>query len=1427
MPAAVGLHDTTGLRLQVQVLARSGDASRSEVSFLCIRLSAIPASNPTSRSCDQPTIHAPPPGELAGGLVEEAEANDEEDSEESSDSHSSIASSILRFHVLCVGHQARKVEVAISLPSSTQTAIHAIERELDDEFYRVFSLIVAVRPQATPDWGLVLALPAWASQEPVCAIDLLEVDGRLFSAVLPWRLTMRDIVNAADLDPEGTYNIFPFGRQAALGPDEEVELELHGLVVVRPQGVDSPVLRHLHEMLSNGFLWDLSAEAPSVEPCHQAGHVCVVLPDRQAPFTLMPGRRQHYQSDLSHIFGVPLHWLTVQVAKPPVQDPDLHGRVCKGVALICDCIPNVPVPPRRPGPTVFGIVLDCRPLLLGWRQWIVYDGQCLHSAIAEHFELFCPEDFQLQIEGAELSDDTLVVSPGHVLLIQYVPVTPSSHEPGLSVSNGDVDSIVGNHNRDLGALDTGGSSSGHEQRGPDGPETRRSSRSRSPRGRSCTNGHKQLEVQGHSGRTCARHAGAANFTGILTVGIFASLPAPVPAHFTDRRCLFSEILVACQHHVAVQGLGTKGHRHSDCFLVLYNGVAGLGLALNGFARAGEQSSSYSVPVTCRLLTEPVAHEPAAAAHLAHLRDVTARLGGRWLRDNDQWVPDQDFVVDPDQVDQDDDEITPALTWICCLILKSGYSPEEVVVAVQIPLTIDEFIQQVQQARRPEVRGLFPDLLYVTPQPVPGNVVIIAGPEWMPGLQSACIDTTLWDGRLFASHVPDYVSRHELLQYADISHSAEVNVYVGSDIGALPDETPVHVFPGMRIAFRPRTSPHPPDTQLGLMLLHDSGWSEDSLLPTAVYDGDAYCLASGHESCLHFANPSAPQNYRRHIAARIGAHVSEIDIQAASPRPSDVAICGYPCRSVLAVTKSRDAPSEAGSFAVLLDLRPIHEAWGSAFAVGGVLDSATILLTISSTAPRGWHACLNVDVDVDGLSRVHAGQVVIASYAPTAESPMHNLPPDAPDSSSGREGGRDTHHNSAEEPEDPSGADDADYQSDNWRPYGGEVRVPFLLFSQEKWPEFVAPWMRLPNDIHGAIASVEQARDADEHRRRSRLVAVHPQPRWQQICLLALPTWQYPGTVILIDNRLVDGGLFAIQVPHFLLRDEVLRLAGVEDTPEHLVFSGDVPWPCLDGVRIPTHEGLLFTVCTDGNGPGYFPDVGQMLTPWWEWELSPNLPGDSRNISWILTDGIHYAVPVDSDTFALNSTAVAESLALPPGQFVLVPASPFIEDHAHSGHASSLVAVACRIEDYSADRPADKIPYLLDLRPILHRLGWAYAPRGVVDVSELGRRLYVNCPRGYHLRLSGGLYDGDEGNHYRRVRPGEVLVAEFLPDYIRVVPGDPQSGLYVPPPAEGDAPESAWEHQSHAATSSAASSQDAGTGSGESPANGWRDSTSFT
>ena len=122
-----------------------------------------------------------------------------------------------------------------------------------------------------------------------------------------------------------------------------------------------------------------------------------------------------------------------------------------------------------------------------------------------------------------------------------------------------------------------------------------------------------------------------------------------------------------------------------------------------------------------------------------------------------------------------------------------------------------------------------------------------------------------------------------------------------------------------------------------------------------------------------------------------------------------------------------------------------------------------------------------------------------------------------------------------------------------------------------------------------------------------------------------------------------------------------------------------------------------------------------------------------------------------------------------------------------------------------------MPYLLDLRPILLRIGWAYADQGLVDVTELGRRLCVRCPRGHHLRLTGGSYSRDEGNHRRRVRPGEVLTAEFLPDYIRAAEDLSESDAQVSLSEDGAVLDSYGRYVPNASGSSAASSHDGGTG----------------
>ena len=385
-------------------------------------------------------------------------------------------------------------------------------------------------------------------------------------------------------------------------------------------------------------------------------------------------------------------------------------------------------------------------------------------------------------------------------------------------------------------------------------------------------------------------------------------------------------------------------------------------------------------------------------------------------------------------------------------------------------------------------------------------------------------------------------------------------------------------------------------------MREDGWSDEAQLPTPTYEGDAYCLVHGSEFCLHFTDPVHPTHYRRYIAARVGLQVADIDIQAAAPRPSDVEICGYPCRSVLAVTHCSDLRQSPARQVVVVDCRPMHEEWCVAFTDNGEFASRAFVQDLNQTAPRGWQTTLNVVVDAAGLSRVRAGQVIVVTYAPSGE-PTGSVPATERLSATTESPSQETSNRQRDTGNTDPGADvraaQTRTQSAAWE---DGFFVPFLLFSQEVWPEFVVPQLRLPADIRSAIASVAQARDAWDHRKRSRLIAVRPQPRWEQVCLLALPSWPFQGVVILIDNRIAPGGIFAINVPSFLVRDDVLRLAEVAEDTRDQVYHGDVPWPCPTGVRIPLEDGDLLTICEGPAGPGRFPDLGHMLTPRWQWEF---------------------------------------------------------------------------------------------------------------------------------------------------------------------------------------------------------------------------------
>ena len=259
---------------------------------------------------------------------------------------------------------------------------------------------------------------------------------------------------------------------------------------------------------------------------------------------------------------------------------------------------------------------------------------------------------------------------------------------------------------------------------------------------------------------------------------------------------------------------------------------------------------------------------------------------------------------------------------------------------------------------------------------------------------------------------------------------------------------------------------------------------------------------------------------------------------------------------------------------------------------------------------------------------------------------------------------------------------------------------------------------------------------------ARALLKYIQPRTGQVYALALPLWWYDGAAVLIDSRLPNGHIFAQILPGVIRRDEVLTLLGLDSTSTARVFVRDMPWPLQAGDQVDLAEGDLITILAEGAPFDPLPSLASLLRRPRSWEAFPELSGAQHNVSWILSDGPIAAIAVDRDLFALSSSGAAASLQLTAGLFTLVPAAPDIYDHARCGVLSRGVLVACQTQDFTPAGPHDKIPFVLDLRPILLTINWSYAVGGLLDVASLCGRLAWRCPAGYHIRVYGGfLIDG--------------------------------------------------------------------------------------
>ncbi|CAE7326979.1 unnamed protein product [Symbiodinium sp. KB8] len=593
-------------------------------------------------------------------------------------------------------------------------------------------------------------------------------------------------------------------------------------------------------------------------------------------------------------------------------------------------IPNVPIPPGRRRDGWFLAAVDCRPILQGWHQLLVTDGTCSHSDLADFFEVFMPEGYQPQIEGAPLEDDKLLLHPGAVLTVQYVPITSDSSAHGPSRAPSEATSRASSEQSDS-SLD-GPDDDTADTAQPDTP------RSRSPR----TSDHpdRMRGAQTVCRARCSSHS--------------QSLDSGTPRAFFQARRI--GVTCALQAHIAVHAA-----QHSPleiAFRQAGHSISSLGLqAQERFSQLTRALVNWrECSVTCRVPGAEGEHGSTAAAqnhsvpHLQLLLEDGYPTSGEPAPDFARPAPD----VAP--------EAPPAAVPLQAtfLILGHGYWPEWIEVTLSAPCNLGAALATVNEGRQPEARTRFPLLEPVQPQAAPGLGILVALPRWvLQGVLVVC-DTSRIDGRgLFTVFVAAAVNLASLFAIAEVPPSMHTVVYVGDMPWPMSYDHVVRPQTGQLIMFAPVEHQWLVITSLADMLLSEIGWLSQPPIPGA-YQRRLWIMPETEP--FHFElRPERQRQLRADIAHTLHRPPHLLRLRASSPRVADHSELGFLSSAALVAIPLQDDDLGGPVHPIcILDLRPMMQGVTWQLAFHGRLDQTALLTHLTTLCPDTYTVSLLLD-----------------------------------------------------------------------------------------------------------------------------------------------------------------------------------------------------------------------------------------------------------------------------------------------------------------------------------------------------------------------------------------------------------------------------------------------------------------------------------
>ena len=1229
------------------------------------------------------------------------------------------------------------------------------------------------------------------------------MDGRCFVASAPHFFNRGQILRLAGLEDDGTFEVFPFMAFEPMDVEDVFRLVPCGTITVKRAGGRRLVQGFLLEnMLLGRLMWDPNPELPAPPEGERSllihGHGSGVVHPRA-------GAVQPTPSEVAALCGSRADAIRLTDARITVDNVLSQGYHCQHLFGVSFTEDNLFAEGQDHSFVAF---IDCRPLLQGWSMETTPDGRVSYEELTNWLDTFAPPEWQPQIEGAPIEAGFLIVPHGAVLTASYVPLSSSDtrdaqgdddaagedddeeDDTSSSSSDGQIDPDAV---RDVSGP-RGSGSIGFSP--PDPPGDRGSPGHRS---RSRSRGGHRRHTTGSPGRACKVALG---FT--LSASLADAYALCPPRRITNWCGVdIWQLHLSCPLSPALLLIAL-------CLLLVMIVVARWLHSLNG-----QPPTSGGATRACKTLCEPQGQNRADQGRIDALRSLARVLGGSWPTrlpppDPDLPPPDPEDGEDPDDLPL----APPSIVQVQGLILKHDFVPEVLPIELRLPAVAEEVLGPLQHEREPGIRDAFPLLLAVLPQPYEGHLVCLGVPAWDYGV-CVCIDTCAIYGRLFAAYAPAYATRRDLLSLTDIPDDSEVVVWVGTDESPLLDHDNIHMSPGVLIRFLPADTMHRVLPTLGETLLSPRWWLQRADVPRPNL-ARAYCLLFAGRARLYVADFSRPTNYRSDIASVTGARMTSMQLFSAQPRPVDVSLCGVPCRTVIAVEEPPPEPQPHSRHPVLLDCRRLIEGWKVAYARDGWLDALGILQDLACCCPRGWKVRFEQEARDDGFLRATPGCVFVLMLAPhspgndaTGRPPLgQDVVGGTPVPTAEGEHGHDGDDSDPNDDQDPAPHDDGDDDGPERPGAPGHATLHFAVFTPDYTPEYLSIPVHLPVPLPRVLVLIANARDPNRRRIFPRLLPVRMQPALPQACVLALPDWDFVGVPVLIACDLLQFRAFAIMVPSYLIRADVLHLAGLPADARVAVFLSDIPWAYQGESRLYVAAGDLIRICAIEHPvvpPLEFTRLFDSIDGWHD---EPAFMGPYTDCFWLLSDQRPQRFPVIRDAEQHLAAAVAAHLGVPEADLTVAHASGPVLDHAHAGFPSMQIMLAVQLE------LAGDVPFVLDQRPVMLGMQWNFAREGRIDVQALCQRHQPWCPPGHFLRVVGGYAAGDLGNHFRFVYPGQLITVEFHP--FRSSSSLPDSAD-LPPPADGDdrqrdvTDDSLSDAHGHSATSSS-SRPDAGTGS---------------